>query len=440
MEKIIKKSIGTASLRKSFQAAMTVVVLAVMLASVATILLCLFLRNWLLPESDSVNLIINTKVTDGIETVETSVMHMIKLSEETKPPQLVSTDAPWYDSIDKKNQTVEVSYQVDKIVRDYEMLTPKRKLVYMGLGAAMIVMPVFYAVIGVISGAVWFYRKKLEPPILALEEAAQNITDNNLDFEITYASDNEMGKLCRSFEKMRSALYDNNREVWNLMRERNLMYASVAHDLRNPTAVIKGYTERLQNELEKGNADSSRLGHMVSGIDKGVERIERYTDSIRDIQNLENIEIKKEKCELKRLLSEMTADLRLFVEDTGKSFDVELSVADGDCYVDRAEVYRMLENLIVNAVRFGNAHIGLRAETDNNMLRFTVTDDGSGFSEKVLETKGKIMYTTEKNKGHIGMGLVMCRILAHKHGGSLELENQTEGGACTTLEINIAKS
>ena len=66
------------------------------------------------------------------------------------------------------------------------------------------------------------------------------------------ASADELGQLCAAFESMRQALVDNNRLLWDMLEERRALQASVAHDLRNPIAIMGGYVEHLQESRKAG--------------------------------------------------------------------------------------------------------------------------------------------------------------------------------------------
>ena len=73
-----------------------------------------------------------------------------------------------------------------------------------------------------------FYRRKLRDPLEIMAEGTRQIAARNLDFEIKYGCLDEMGDLCRSFENMRAALYENSKDMWNMLEERRLMQASVS--------------------------------------------------------------------------------------------------------------------------------------------------------------------------------------------------------------------
>lgn len=78
----------------------------------------------------------------------------------------------------------------------------------------------------VMTEAMVFYRLKLKKPFAILEHASKKISENNLDFSISYDSNDELGKLCGSFEKMRSSLMENNRCMWKSIEERKRLNAA----------------------------------------------------------------------------------------------------------------------------------------------------------------------------------------------------------------------
>lgn len=65
---------------------------------------------------------------------------------------------------------------------------------------------------------------------------------------------------------MRQTLYDKNRQLWNMIEQRRLLQASVAHDLRNPIAIVEGYVEYMQQCLADGNLNDEELRHTLSNL------------------------------------------------------------------------------------------------------------------------------------------------------------------------------
>lgn len=69
----------------------------------------------------------------------------------------------------------------------------------------MIGLPVLYIVGGIGTAAAVYYRVKLREPIRQLQDGIRRIQENDLDFQITYTSGDELGSLCGSMEKMRAS-------------------------------------------------------------------------------------------------------------------------------------------------------------------------------------------------------------------------------------------
>ena len=116
----------------------------------------------------------------------------------------------------------------------------------------MVFLPVLFSALGIVCAGTCFYHVKLKEPLTALKQGISHIADNDLDFSIGYGKQDELGELCRAFETMRGKLVKNNRYMWGLVEERKKINASIAHDLRTPITVIKGYSEYLDRNAAHG--------------------------------------------------------------------------------------------------------------------------------------------------------------------------------------------
>ena len=90
-----------------------------------------------------------------------------------------------------------------------------------------------------------FYKNKLKRPIQELKMASQMIAEEDLDFHMAYENEDEMGMLCREFERMRGQLEENNRRLWQMIEDERVLRAAIAHDIRSPLAIMRGYQEML---------------------------------------------------------------------------------------------------------------------------------------------------------------------------------------------------
>lgn len=322
-----------------------------------------------------------------------------------------------------------ISYQTPLNLMDH--FTPADRTIYNILGFLSIgVYPICF-IFCIVATSILFYKRHMQKPLAILDHAAGQIADNNLDFKIVYDKEDEMGKLCSSFEKMRQALQESNEEMWRQMEERKQLNAAFSHDLRTPLTVLKGQSELLRQYAPKMTAekvsDTSEMMH------RHIVRLEEYVQTMGELQRLEDIEIVRQSITLEALCKQL--------EETGeavrngKGFSHEV-IGDRDSYlnIDAAIVMRVYENLLANAVRFTKEKIKVSAESQDGYLYLTVSDDGAGFIKKDLENATKPFYKTvrETDNEHFGMGLNICKVLCEKHGGYIRLSNRN-GAVVTTV-------
>lgn len=413
-----------------FRYVMTTFMLVVVL-SAAVILVSIRVQRWLLPDKDAVYLHVEEKMDDGTTT---SYVHLMELNGDFMEAAILAAEE---DGKPVKPDIVSTRYALESYDNAVAFLTPKKKLLYFGCYGAMALLPALFSLFGILLCCRRFFQKKLKPPIDILADAAACIAEQNLDFAIAYASADEMGALCRSFEQMRAALQENYKRMWEMLEERRSLQASVAHDLRNPIAIIKGHAEYLQINVPKGRLSQDMLLSHAGNIKRAAERLERYTESVRTINHLEELAVMRREVDFPALYQDMLADFVRLAEPEGLMLTADNQVKKETLCLDAQVLYRIVENLIGNAMRFAKSRIHLSFSDEAGNLCVTVSDDGCGFSEKILHCKNPYLALEGADKNHSGMGLAICRILCKKHGGILRLSNQEAGGASVTFMLSI---
>ena len=397
----------------------------IVLLSVITIVFCLQGRDYLLPNARSAWLTVEKTYNNSYTTVE--VLRIPTDAEYWESPVASGFENPSGENMLEDTDKVLTNYNITKAEDSLSYLSPKRQIVYHILGVSIIILPTLYAMLGIILCALWFYKHKLSNPIRKLEYAIGQIQKQNLDFEVESSGEDELERVCSSFEEMRRTLYENNQSMWNMLEERKRLQASVAHDLRNPITIIQTYAEYLKLYLVKENP-SEELGKIVENLQTAAKRMEQYTDSIRDISKLEELEIHPVLVDLVEVLPDMEEELSLLAKNKNKKFRSNMLDGEMRGNIDVSALYRILENLVINASRYASETIQMDCTTGEEGIIIRISDDGPGFSPKVLSQK-KAYFTTNSEDGHMGMGLFICRILCRKLGGKIELYNKKDGGA-----------
>lgn len=291
--------------------------------------------------------------------------------------------------------------------------------------------------VGIVLMASLFYRWKLKKPIEILMKASENISKNDLGFRISYDGKDEMGELCRVFEKMRGQLEKNYKVLWRSVEERKQLNAIFAHDLRTPLSVLKGYSEFLTTYLPQNRVSEEKLLDTIQTMKVHIVRLESYTEAMNSIQKLEDMPLHSHEIEMDHLTSLLNDSARQITSQSGKTFDSSRTGDSKKIVVDINLVMQIFENLMANGVRYASSHVSIHYSVDKGIFAITVTDDGTGFSDTALQ-KGMLPFyrgeVWDANEHH-GLGLYICKVLCEKHEGSLLVENGSDGGGKVTASF-----
>jgi len=315
-------------------------------------------------------------------------------------------------------------------------LSRKDQLLYHGAGVTMVAVPCLLFAVGTLLCAWLFYAIKLKKPLALLTESADRISQNDLDFVMDYGSSDEMGQLCRAMDQMRSALQKNNQEMWAMMEERRKLNASIAHDLRTPLTVMKGYTEYLSHNVPLGKISETKLIGTIQNLTQATERMEAYVDQVRDIQALDAVPVRKEPISLPTFLDCQKAKYTMLIGSHNLRFELCFGELPSiPLLLDKTLIERMIDNVISNSIRYAKKQITMDVQWRDGLLSICICDDGPGFSENALKAAATVFYKENSENDHFGLGLSICDTLCRKQGGALSLRNSENGGACVKMNI-----
>lgn len=278
-----------------------------------------------------------------------------------------------------------------------------------------------------------FYRKKIQPPLDAMSQALEAIAREEWEHSIDYQNRDELGQLCEKFEQMRLQLKDNNRKLWGMIEEEKALRSAIAHDIRSPLAVLRGYQEMLLEFVPQERLDKDKVMEILrTGLDQ-IERMNRFVDTMKELSRLEERTVVCEKISVRELAQTMEETGNLLAAEAGKQC-LAAYKGKSEIQADRELILEVYENLLTNAVRYAKKEVAVTLEAGEKFLVLTVKDDGEGFREDA-ETVTKAYYHSNPldDLKHFGLGLYMSRMYCEKHGGRLLISNCP--GGCVQAEF-----
>ncbi|GAE24733.1 two-component sensor histidine kinase [Halalkalibacter wakoensis JCM 9140] len=207
--------------------------------------------------------------------------------------------------------------------------------------------------------------------------------------------------------------------------------AGVAHELRNPLSVIRGFLQlaQLTNDHQKYYdtimSEMNRMnGILEDFLSVSRKKMERRWQSPSHIMN-SLVEIMKAEC----LLHDV-------------EFQLNLTETNQQVYVNESMVKQVMLNLLRNSVEaFGesnsNRHLNITTTIEAENYIIEVKDNGKGMPDSVLKQLGKPFFTT-KERG-TGIGIPLCKKIIEDHGGSFRVNSAYSIGTTVIVSLPLGR-
>lgn len=219
-----------------------------------------------------------------------------------------------------------------------------------------------------------------------------------------------------------SAFMDMRDRIERQIDQRTMMLSGVSHDLKTPLTRMK-----LNLSLMDESEDVAAMSRDVEDMENMLEAFLAFArgDALDEPMRTDPVELSKQ-----------------VVAHAARTLPVRLGVVEGEgtAMLRPVALRRALDNLIVNAVRYGNeARLGVTILQKS--ISFYVEDSGPGIPiehhETVLKPFSRLDAARNQNTGSgVGLGLTIASDIARQHGGALSIgESRDLGGAKVEIII-----
>lgn len=290
------------------------------------------------------------------------------------------------------------------------------------------------------------FVNRINRPLQLLMDASRKIKEKDLDFEIDYDSDNELGKLCVAFSEMKDALKKSLSAQWKMEQERVEMVEALAHDLKAPLSIIRGYSEALIDANIDGNEKLSKYLEIIKG---NAEKCSNLVQQMQYTMDLEKADVPLQlvPVKLSEFLEQKVRQYELQAKQKGITINLNMQgETKTPIFVDKDKLERILDNIVSNSLQYtpagGRINIDVKAGKEN--VFYKICDSGSGFSKRDLEKAFDKFYRGDEARrskdGHSGLGLFIVKQLLEQLEGSINLSNTESGGACVTFQHKVFRN
>jgi signal transduction histidine kinase len=274
-------------------------------------------------------------------------------------------------------------------------------------------------------------------PIDDITRAAKGMGAQNMQGRIPVKSGDELGRLSVVLNRTFGDVQE------TVKREREIT-AETSHNLKAPLAVMKGEATlalrggRSREEYEETLFSiSDEIGRLSSTIDR-LLKLERMEKDAGEAGHLKEMD-------LKPFLDDVAEDIQVLCED--KSIDFKYESLPSEEAVIKGNAGRLREllfNLADNAVKYtpSGGSVTLKLDVRDGEALISLKDTGAGIPAGDIPHIFERFYRTNVSGPHeefpgAGLGLAFCRVVAVRHGGSIEVKSRRRKGSTFTLRLPL---
>jgi signal transduction histidine kinase len=267
-------------------------------------------------------------------------------------------------------------------------------------------------------------------PVVHLRDGLSALAQGRFDVRIGHkmaGRKDEVSALAHDFDSSAARLQE-------LQDAQQRLFHDVSHELRSPLSRLQAVGGVLRQSPAK-------LDAMLDRMDREVERLDALVGEVLTLARLtagSRLPLKTQTLDVIDLLNEILGDAAF----EAQAREVSITTNVDDSFLAEVEgelIYRALENVIRNAVKYTAEHsqITVRCETTDDLLKVCVADQGPGVRRDELE---RIFQPFSRGndaapRGGYGLGLAIARQAIECHGGRIYASLPGVGGLAIMLEI-----
>lgn len=257
----------------------------------------------------------------------------------------------------------------------------------------------------------WYFASPVRQLKRALESLASDRWLTQLGPKVTGRHD-EFGAVARSFNDMAKSVEQ------AISGQRRLLH-DVSHEFRSPLA-------RLQILVGLARQTPSESAMVLDKVEAETQKLNALVEEILTYSRLESgaAAVKLQQVDLLELLESVAEDGRLEALSQQKQLRVKAETAR-QIQADPDLLYRALENLIRNAIKFTppNTEVTVELVQLEQLVQIRISDQGTGVAHDDLAKLFTPFFRAQSKKDGVGLGLSIAKRAVESCGGELKLHN-----------------
>lgn len=264
-----------------------------------------------------------------------------------------------------------------------------------------------------------FIKKELKNILNQLKNYNIRKTEKKIDITLL---DKDIEKMTIEINNLIDLHALSNIEKKSAERELKQAIANISHDLRTPLTSILGYIQLIEKPEV---TDEERKEYLAIAKDR-AKRLQILLNDFFELSVIESVDhsLKLGKLGLNSIVEEIVINLYDKFNEQQIVPSIKIPQEQMNIIGDKSAIKRVIENLVINAIRYSDGNVSITLERNNTKINLTISNDVKDITEKDVELFFNRFYTadqTRSGKG-TGLGLSIAKALMDKMNGKLSAE------------------
>lgn len=304
--------------------------------------------------------------------------------------------------------------------------------------ATLVAVLLAYSAAAGVAGALAVARSSTSA-VDRLDRAARRMADGDLDTRVgTLDTGPELEALATTLDAMAANLQRAHEREHDAETMRRDLITTVSHDLRTPLASLRAMVEAIDDGVVADQPSLQRYAHEMR---RSVRQLSEMVDDLFELTQLDAgaIEAESERAALHDVVAAAVATIEMQAFEKG--LHLVTTMEDVERVQCSPRVVRVLQNLLVNAVRHTPADgtVRIEAHRSGDRVTLSVQDDGAGIARADLDRIFEPFFRgdTARSGPGAGLGLALAKRIVEALGGQITAETASPAGARFAVELPV---
>jgi len=282
-----------------------------------------------------------------------------------------------------------------------------------------LIVVIIVSILVLMAAASFFLVRPLERRLESVDMQIEQIGHDKELSMATPSGADAIGKLSNTVNSMATRIH-------KLIDAQNDMIRAISHELRTPITRIRFRMAVIEEQ------DCPDVQEPAKGIERDLNELETLVDEVLTFSKLKRDlpELKEENIQM----DEFFTDLITNANTTNQRMNIDVQVkADDVVRADRRFLFRAVENLLTNALRYAVSKVEVGCVISSDQYQVWVADDGPGISvecrNEIFEPFKRLDASRDRQSGGYGLGLAIVQQIANWHKGKASIADSDYGGA-----------